>query len=88
MAQRKQTQPVSMRMWVRCLASLTGLWCRLPTLLRSGIAVAVPAAVAPIGPPAWELPYVSGVPTPPEKNKRSKYIVWGVPVWHSGNKSD
>ena len=40
------------------------LWCRLPTLLESHVAVAVVcklAAVALIQPIAWELPYAVGV---------------------------
>jgi len=54
-----------MRLWIRSLASLSGLriqrcrelWC------RSGIAVAVVyrlAAIAPIRPLAWELPHAKG----------------------------
>ena len=54
MAQRKQIQLVSMRMWVRSLASLSGsgirlcceLWCKSHTWLGSFIAVAVAVAVA------------------------------------------
>ena len=57
-AQRKQTGQVSKRMWVQSLASLSELgirrchemlwlWHRL-------------AAVAPIGPLAWELPHAMG----------------------------
>ena len=49
MAQQTRIQLVSMRMWVRSLASLTGLgiyhcsdlWCRLQMRLRSGVAVTV-----------------------------------------------
>ena len=69
-AQRKQIRLGTMRLWVRSLTSLSQgfgvavscgvgrrcgldpewlwLWCR-------------PAAVAPIGPLAWKLPYASGV---------------------------
>ena len=53
--QWKRISIVSMRMWVRSLAALSGLrirhcselWCR-------------PAAAAPIRPLAWELPYATG----------------------------
>ena len=49
MAQRKQIWLVSMKTWVRSLASLSGLriwrclelWCRLQTWLGSGVAVAL-----------------------------------------------
>ena len=49
MAQGQQARLVSMRTWVRFLASLSGLrirrcrelWCRLQTWLGSGVAVAV-----------------------------------------------
>ena len=49
MAQELGTKLGSMRMWVRSLASLSGLriqhchelWCRFQTRLRSSIAVAV-----------------------------------------------
>ena len=54
-AQGKQIQLISMRMWVRSLASISRLriwrccelWCR-------------PAAVAPILPLAWAPPYAAG----------------------------
>ena len=69
MAQRKQTQLVSMRIQVQSLASLSGLrmqhghelWCRLQTQLKSGVTVAVArlAALAPIRPLAWEHPYAA-----------------------------
>ena len=47
-AQQERIQPGAMRLWVRSLASLSGLkiwccrelWCRLQTWLRSGVAVA------------------------------------------------
>ena len=49
MAQQKRIQLGSMRLWVRSLASLSGLriwqcrelWCRLQTRLGSCVAVAV-----------------------------------------------
>ena len=65
-----------MRTWVRPLASLSGLriwrchelWCRSQTQLGSHVTVAVCrlAAAAPIGPLAWELPYVAGVALKPK----------------------
>ena len=80
------TRPVSVRMWVWSLASLSGLKnqrchelrCRLQTQLSSGVAVAVCslAAVALIQPLAWELPCALGEalkrPPPPKKNKTPK----------------
>ena len=62
------TNPLgSMRRQVQSLASLSGLrigyyrelWCRLPTRLRSGIAVTVAEASGCIS-DSWEPPYVSG----------------------------
>ena len=53
--------------WIwRCCA----LRCRSQTRLRSGVAVAVcrPVATAPVGPLAWEPPYVSGVALQRKKN--------------------
>ena len=63
-AQQKRIQLVSMRMWVRSLASLRGsgirlcheLWYRLQTWLRSGVAVTMTAG-ALIQPLAREPPY-------------------------------
>ena len=77
-AQGKWTWLVTMRLWVRSLASLSGLrtqcchelWCSSQTQLRSGMAVAVTmGAVAPFWPLAWEPPYVTGVP--PQKKTSS-----------------
>ena len=58
MVQQKQIQLGTMRLQVRCLASLAllCLWCR-------------PAATAPIRPLAWEPPCATGVAL---KNKRQK----------------
>ena len=69
-----------MRMQVPSLALHSGLgiwpchelWCRLQTWLGSPVAVAVVyrlAAVAPIQPLTWELPYAVGVALK-EKKKR------------------
>ena len=70
MAQWKRIQLGTMRFRVRPLASPSGLriqhccelQCRLQTQFQSGIAVAVcgPAAVVPVRPLAWELPYAAG----------------------------
>ena len=65
MAQRKTIRLGSMRLWVRSLASFSGLriqhccelWCRL-------------AATAPIWPLAWELPYAAGVALKSKTNKQ------------------
>ena len=66
-----RTQPVSRKMWVWSLASLSGLriwrchklWCRLQMWLRSHITVALVrlAAAAPIWPLVWDLPYAMSV---------------------------
>ena len=70
MVQQKQIQLVSMRLWVQPLASLSGLeiqcchdlWYRScildPSLLWLWHRL---AAVAPIQPLAWGLPYATGV---------------------------
>ena len=71
MAQWHQTQLVSMRTQVQSLVSLSGLriwhchelWCRLLWLWCG------PAAAAPIRPPAWELPYATGVVLRSKTNK-------------------
>ena len=69
--QQKQIRLGTMRLWVQFLASLgrlrirccSELWCRLQTWLRSDVAMAVIrlAAVALIGPLAWELLYAVDV---------------------------
>ena len=94
MAQRKQTRLVSMRMLVPFLASLSGsgiqhavsygvdarrgsdptllwLWCR-------------PAAVAPIRPLAWELPYASGAALKSKQTNKSKRVRGLGGLFHSG----
>ena len=42
------------------LAQWDELWCRLQMRLRSGVAVAVAAGAALIGPLAWEVAYAAG----------------------------
>ena len=67
MVQWKQIQLGTMRLWVQSLALHSGLrlwcchalWCRLQMV--SLWLWCRPAAVDPIGPSAWELPYVTGV---------------------------
>ena len=60
----------------RCGSDLAWLWlwCR-------------PAAVAPIGPLVWELPYATGVALKRQKqtNKQTNpiYISLGIPMWNS-----
>ena len=65
--QWKQIQLVTMRLWVRCLASLSGLriWCfhSCGVARRHCLDPTLPcrlAAVALIRPVAWELPYAMG----------------------------
>ena len=80
-------------MRVQSLASLSGLriwcgrelWCRSQTQLGSCAAWlwCRPAAVAPIGPLAWEPPYASGMALK-SKEKKVGFLksrtLWGVPV--------
>ena len=65
--QQKETQLVSMRMWVRSLASLGGLriWCCQDLWCRSqmwlGFHIAVTVVLAGSCTSAWERPYATGV---------------------------
>ena len=63
MAQQKQIRLGTMRLWVRSLASLSGLRIRRCCELGSGIAWlwCRPAAVTPIRPLAWEPLYAACV---------------------------
>ena len=71
-----------MRMWVPSLALISGLriqhchelWCRSQTRLRSALLWLWLwlAAVAPIGPLIWELPYAIGVALKSKKRKKKK----------------
>ena len=56
--------------WVKDMV-LRELWCRSQKRLGSGMAVAVarPAATAPIRPLAWEPPYAAGVALKRQKTK-------------------
>ena len=74
-----------MRTWVRSLALFSGLriWhchklqCRSQSQLRSQVVVAMTqAAVAPVQPPAWELPYATGAPL--KRQKKTYYIYNGI----------
>ena len=77
MAQWKQIQLLSVRMWVRSLASLSGsgIWrchelqCRSQTGLDPELLWpwCRPAATAPIGPITWEPPYAMGAPLKKKK---------------------
>ena len=75
----KRTRLGSMRMWVQSLASLSGLriWCCRELWCR-------PAAVAPIGPLARELPYAADAALKKakklkiKKKKRSKSIYFAI----------
>ena len=77
----KDALRISMRMWVRSLASFSGLriWCchKLPTRSKMELGSGVVwlwrrlAAAALIQPLAWELPYATGAAlktAPPKKN--------------------
>ena len=80
MAQRKQIQLGTMRLWVQSLASLSGLriwcyrelWCRSWTRLRSGVAWCRPVATAPIQPLAWESSYAMSAALKGQKTKKKK----------------
>ena len=82
-AQWKQAQPVSMRIWVQSLASFSGLrircchelWCRLQTQLGFRLLLLGlwhrPAASSPIQPLAWKLPSAAGAAPPPLKKHKT-----------------
>ena len=67
MEQQKRIQPGTMKLWVRSLDLLSGLriwcchelWCRL-------------AAVALIGPLAWETPYATDAALKEKKKEKKK----------------
>ena len=81
-AQQKWIQPRTMRLWVRSLALLSGLriWhcCECGVSRRCGLDPALlwrwcrPAAVAWIGPLAWEPPCAAGVALKSKKRKKKK----------------
>ena len=82
-----------MRLWVRSLASLSGLqiwrccelWYKLQTWLGSCVAVAVAmavamaTAVAPVCPLAWEPPYAVSAALKSKKKKRTQKSL--IHVW-------
>ena len=81
-----------MRIWVRSLASLSGLriqrcpelWCGLQMWLGSQIAVAWhwAAAAALIQPLAWEPPYAAGVALKSKRiNPFTKYLSSHSIIW-------
>ena len=78
----EMNQPVSRKMWILSLASLSGLriqhcsglWCTSQTRLGSGIAVAVASAVAPIRPLAWKHP-LAGPVALKTKNKTLEIVI-------------
>ena len=82
-AQWKWIWPASMRTWVQSLALLSGLriwhchelWYRSQVWLVSCVLLWLwcrLAALAPIGPLAWEPPYTAGVALKRQKEKRKK----------------
>ena len=80
MAQQKRILLVSMGMRIRTLASLNvsgiqcyhELWCQSQTALLW--LLHRPAAAAPIGPLAWELPCAAGVTLKSRKQKQNKTL--------------
>ena len=85
MAQRKQIRLVSMRMWVPCPASLSGLrilhccelWCGSQTWLGSHVAM----AVVQLDPLAWEPPHAEGAAL---KRKKYMYILKVIVLKNKG----
>ena len=81
-AQQKQIRLRTMRLWVRPLASLSGLriwcYCELWYRCRRGLDLALQwlwgrlAAIALIRPLAWEPPYATGVALKRQKDKINK----------------
>ena len=72
-----RTQLVSMRTWAQSLALFWGLriWCGHELWGRSQMQLWLwckPAAVALIGPLAWELPYALGVALKEKRKKKGK----------------
>ena len=95
--QWKQIQPRTMRVWVRSLATLSGLgiWrCHEPHVVghRHSSYLALlwlwrkPAAVAPVRSLVWEPPYAADVALKRQKDKKKKKL--GPPSWCSRNESD
>ena len=84
MAQQKRAQLVSIKMWVRSLASLREsriqhcreLWWRSQTWLGSGGAVAVAQAssCSSNSAPSWEPPYAAGVARKRKKRKKKSSL--------------
>ena len=70
MAQGKRIRLGTLRLWVRSLALLSGLriWCCCEVGCR-------PAAIAPIGPLAWEPPYASGAALKRKKEKKKRSLI-------------
>ena len=66
-AQQKQIQLRTVKLWVQSLTSISGLrfWCCRELWCR-------PAAVTPIQPLAWESPYTAGATPKRQKKKRKK----------------
>ena len=81
--QWKRIQLVSLRMWIRSLASISGLriqrcselWCRSKMRLGSGIVLLWhrPAAAAPIQSLAWEFPHVASAALKSKEKKELPY---------------
>ena len=81
-AQQKQTWLVSMRVWVQSLDLLIGL--RILCCCGCGIR---PAAVVPICPLAWELPYAAGAvlkKAGKKKKKKERNRRWWIIYWRIG----
>ena len=80
--QQKRIRLGTTGLQVRSLALLSGLriqrgrelWCRSQTQLRSRVAGLWrrPAAIAPIGPLAWEPPYAAGAAQEIAKRQKKK----------------
>ena len=88
-AQQKPIQPVSLRMGVRSLASLSG-WGSCAAVScgighRGGLDPELlwlwyrPAAVAPIQPLAWEISYATGTVLKRKKKKKRHLLIKAFP---------
>ena len=88
---RLQTQPVSMKMWVRFLASLCVIAVSCGTRCRRGLDLALlwlwcrPATAAPIQHLAWELPYAAGAALKRQRKKCQLFLnpkpLLGKKIW-------
>ena len=58
--------------WVKDIQCCPELWCRSRAQLRSCVAMARPAAIAPMSPLDWEPPYAMGAALKRPKKKKKE----------------